>query len=393
MKEIRLRLLLILLIFMGALFISYIQTTRLHTLSLVTGMGIEKEEGIYSVTLQIYNPEANAKESSSEIGGKTYTAAGVTIADAIAALRNDISKRIFTETLQIVVLGEQMVKEEGVDPVLDYLVRAPEIPGNIQMVIARESSPEFVFQMFPADDKVTSSHIRKLLSHSEQRWGTFQDISAERIKSLLEDKTSDIVIPYLELKGDKMEGLSKTSTETFTPAAYFSLTGLALLSNGRLKTYFTSEESRLLALLRGVNQKESLTFPCKDDNRYMTIRTTNTNASTKASVDPLSFNIQVHVKAYVEEYGCKEEMNGQRGIQELEEWLEETIKKELTVMVQKQEEEGADFLGLKDHLYRHSPAYWKKMKKEKNEDLSKVPVTIDVQAVLTKIGKTSKLPL
>lgn len=386
-----LRIIFFLFVILAACIVGYIQTTRLNSLALVSGIGIEKKDENYIVSLQIYNPEANKKEASDEIGGYTYSEKGKTVHEAIKKLEKNVPDTIFIETLQVVALGENLLLEEGLGPLLDFLIRSPRIPANIQMVVIKDVAPKLFFQLFTPDQNLSSLHVRDMLNTSKNRWGTFEDISAERIKSLLEDHTSDIVLPYINIEGEIKEGLVKNNIEQFTPNTSFSLAGLSIFNRDKLQSYLTFDESNMFALMRGVNQNVSMTFRCPSDETYFTLKTIQTTSSLYANTSPVSFHFKVHVKGNLEELNCKKDLTKPESVKEMEALIEKSISEELSRLLEIHYSSEVDFLGLKDALYRQHPMYFKRNKKKLDTVLSDAQVKLDVKMTLVKLGHIKKI--
>ena len=378
-------------LFIAACTVGYIQTTRLNSLALVSGLGIEKEEKEYIISLQVYNPEANKKEASNEIAGYTYTERGKTIPDAIQKLEKKVPKFIFIESLQIVALGENILREEGLDHLLDFLIRSPRIPANIQLVVIKNASPDVFFQLFTPIQELSSLSVSTLLKQSENRWGTLQDISAERVKSLLEDHTSDFVLPYIEMKGAIEQGISRRNIDQFKPPTSLMLSGLALFNKETLQAYFTFKESNLFALVRGVNQKVSITVPCSNNEEYLTFDTIQTKSKLISEINPVSFQFKIQIKGNLDEIACEKDLTKPEIVKEIEGFIEQKITKDLNELAENDDLSEADYLGLKDALYRQHPTFWAENKNNLEAKLSDPQVNVDVNVTMNKTGLLKKI--
>ena len=368
----------------------YIQTNRLDSLTLVSGLGIEKEEKEYIVSLQVYNPDVNKKDGSSEMPGYTYSERGKTIPHAIEKLDKKVPKFIYIETLQIVALGDNILRDEGIDDLLDFLIRSSRIPANIQLVVLKNVSPDVFFQLFTPNQELSSLSANSLLKKSENRWGTLQDISAERVKSLLEDHTSDLALPYIEVQGAIEEGISK-KIDQFKPPTTLTLSGLALFNKETLHSYFTFKESNLFALVRGVNQKISITVPCSENEEYLTFNTIHTESELTSEINPVSFDFKVQVKGNLSEIACDKDLTQPETVKEIEGLIEQKVTKELNELVENDDFSEVDFLGLNDALYRQHHTFWHENKLNLKETLADPEVTVDVTVTLIKTGLLKKI--
>lgn len=386
-----LRSIFILFIILAACITGYLQTNRLSRISIVSGIGIDKEDENYIVSLQIYNPEANKKEASDEIGGYVFKEKGNTVAEALKKLEKDLPKTLFLGAVQIVVLGENLLRKEGVEPTLDFLIRAPSIPAHIQTVVIKDAAPELFFQFFIPNQHLSSLYIREMLSASKSRWGHFQNDSAERIKSLLEDHTTDFVMPYITIDGEIEKGLDKSNIEKFKPSTSLSLTGLAIFNKDKLQSFLTFDESNWFALLRGENQKINMTLPCAKDENYFTLNAIKTTSSLDTNTRPVSFDFKVRVKGNLEEINCKKDLTKPESIKEMEALIEKRISQKLKGLVEKQHSSKAEFLGLKDALFRQHPRFYRKNKNRLNTVLGDAQIHLDVNVTVDKVGQIEKI--
>ncbi|UXH46499.1 Ger(x)C family spore germination protein [Rossellomorea vietnamensis] len=381
----KLRLITILFILLGTIVVGFIRNNQLNEVELVSGLGIDQLDGQYAVTLQIFNPSANQKNSVDPTGGFTYTQIGKTIPEAIEKIKKESLKEPILDTLQVVTLSERLVKEEGLKETLDFLVRNPRIPASINTIIVKNDSPESFLTLFTPQEKLTALYTNTMLRNSKAIWGSLVNTSSERILSYLTDRTSDIIVPYVEIHGDIAKGMTKENIERFSPASHVSLEGFATFKGEKLNSYLTNEESNTLALMRGVNQVVNISAPCGDSNDEFTIKTISTSASLKADTEPVSFRLKVKIKGNLDQLGCGKDLTKLSSLKTLESQLEKKIKSDMDAVIKKSKEDGTDVLGLKDALYRQEPKMWEKKRNEK-DFLATVNVDTSVTVEFIRFG-------
>lgn len=384
-----LRHLIILFILMGSVIVGYVKTSLLNEVELVSGLGIDKVEDHYSITLQVFNPSANQKNAVDPTGGFTYTQTGKTIPEAIERIKKDTLKEAILDTLQVVALSERLAKEEGLNETLDFLVRDPRVPANISTIVIKNQSPELFLQLFTPQQKLSALYTNIMLKNSKEAWGHLVNTSSERIKSHLEDKTSDIIIPYVVIHGDVEEGTSKSNIEDFTPTAHVSLEGFATFKDENLHSFLTQKESNTLALVKDINQVVSISTPCPGAEGEFTIDTINTASSLKADTDPVSFKLKVVLDGNLEETSCKMDLTKLSAQEKLANQVKTKVKSDIEALIKKSQEDGTDILGLKDALYRQHPDVWKKKRNDKML-LSTVNVDTSVDVRFIRFGHTKQ---
>ncbi|QTC41360.1 Ger(x)C family spore germination protein [Bacillus sp. V3] len=381
------RIIIILLILMGAVIVGYTKSSRLNEVELVSGLGIDKVDDQYSITLQVFNPAANQKNAVDPTGGFTYIQTGRTIPEALMKIKRNTLKEAILDTIQVVIVSEKLAKEEGLNEALDFLVRDPRIPAHINTVLIKNQSPEVFFKLFTPQQKLSSLYTKTMVENSKSSWGNLVNTSSERIKSLLEDKTSDVVIPYVEVHGDIQEGISKRNIEDFAPATIISLEGLASFKGEKLHSFLTFEESNILALIKGIDQTVSISTPCPDGDDHFTIDTIQTSSSLSTLKDPLSYQLKVSIEGNLEESTCSRDLLSQSTKADLERTMEAKVKADIEALIKKVREDGTDIIGLRDALFREKPAAWKE--KQKDEDFfSSADIRTSVDVTFIRFGHT-----
>ncbi|WP_433747435.1 Ger(x)C family spore germination protein [Falsibacillus pallidus] len=376
------RFIVLLLIIIGAITVGYKKAPLLNEVELVSGLGIDKVDDQYVVTMQVFNPAANQKNASEPTGGYTYTQSGHTITEALKNIKKDTMKVAFLYSLQVVALSESLVKEEGLKESLDFLVRDPNIPARLRTIIVKGKSPKEFLQMFTPLQKLSAVYTDTMLENSKDIWGNLINTSSERIGSLLADKTSDVIIPYVVINGDVNEGMSKGNLEQIAPPSTVSLDGFAVFKGDKLDSYLSFDESNTLALLKGVHQINYISAPCPNGNGEVSIETIRTNSSITSNINPLTYHVQVSVKGNLEENACKENVESPASRRELQNQLQEKIKTQIIELLKKEQENGTDPIGLRDALYRQHPKEWKeKYNHNNNFDLDDVKVSVRVEFV------------
>ncbi|MFI8684633.1 Ger(x)C family spore germination protein [Rossellomorea sp. NPDC077527] len=381
----KLRLITILFILLGSIIVGYIKNSQLNEVELVSGLGIDQLDDQYVVTLQVFNPSANQKNSVDPTGGFTYTQKGKTIPEAIEKIKKETLKEPILDTLQVVTLSERLVKQEGLNETLDFLVRNPRVPASINTIIVKNDRPELFLTLFTPQEKLTALYTNTMLKNSKEVWGNLVNSSSERILSYLTDHTSDIIIPYVEIHGDIDKGMTKGNIEEFSPAAHISLEGFATFKGEKMSSYLTNEESNTLALMKGIDQVVNISAPCPDSDDEFTMNTISTSSSLKAETQPVSFRLKVLVKGNLEQIGCGKDLTKLSLNKTLESQLEKKIKADIDSVIKKAQEEGTDVLGLKDALYRQEPKIWAK-KRNEQDFLSNVSVDTSVNVEFIRFG-------
>ena len=220
---------------------------ELTDLALVSAMGVDREEnGKYVVTFQIVNPgnvAAMQKGGGQEVPITVYSVTGDSIVEASKKATNQVSRRLYYPHANLVVFGEELVKEEGFGTILDAIDRDQEFRTTTTIVIARGTSAADIVNRLTAIDKIPANKVIKSLKFAEERWGEFIDVNVQEvIKDLISPGREPIISGVKapgKNKGEKIEGLQKTS-----PGSQIQTSGIAVIKDAKLIDWLEEETAR-----------------------------------------------------------------------------------------------------------------------------------------------------
>ena len=150
---------------------------ELNDLALVSALGIDKnEKGRYVGTFQIVNPANVAGGLQGGGGGQgpavsVYSTSGDNLVEVSRRASTKISRRLYYAHTNLVVISEELAREEGISKIMDALDRDPEFRETATMVIARETKASDIIKTLTAIDKIPANKVIKTLKLTEKRWG------------------------------------------------------------------------------------------------------------------------------------------------------------------------------------------------------------------------------
>ncbi|EPC8411306.1 hypothetical protein ACR3AM_005730 [Bacillus thuringiensis] len=200
----------------------YVQDSMLNKIGVVSAIGVSKGNSGYIISLQLFNPATSQKDGSNEISAYTFSQHGRTIPEAIETINKQLSRRIFLDNAQVIIISESLVKSEGLSLLLNYLLRDPSLSSNIKIVLSKDVTPNEFLQIFTPLQKISGSRLNEMLNNNQSILGLLSNITPEKAKGKLLRGTNELAIPYITVKGDVTKGFSRKNIDTFTPAAAFT---------------------------------------------------------------------------------------------------------------------------------------------------------------------------
>lgn len=368
-----------------------VQDNTLNKISVISAIGIDKSKKGYIVTIQRYNPAAASKEGAAELGAYTYSAQGRTIPEAMDLIQNKFSRKIFMDSVGVAVIGESLVKSEGIASVSNYFLRESNLPSNIRWVISKGVKPDKLLQIIMPIQKVSGTRLEEMLNQKRESWGNLSDMTADKIKGMLIQNRTELTIPYFTIIGRTAKGISKSNIEKTSPDTIVSIEGLAVFHHQRFSYWLSSQESNLYALIRSKIQDTTLVTKCRKQSGYVTWK----DVRSKSHIHLLnkkgvpSFLLQVQIKAEVSDVSCNMDTSTAQAIAQLEHDAENELQNQINKLIAKTQNKKTDIDGFGETLYRKQPGRWNRVKNNWDSVYSTVPIRIRVRVDLIEPGEIS----
>ena len=226
---------------------------------LVQGIGVDKSEDGFKISMQILNLDQSTKENKTtpkEV--QTISAFGETVGDAVENIKNQTGKKpLFSQSL-VLIIGKEAAKA-GVRSFIDFFVRHNEINPAVEIAVAEDKAEDILKAEF--DEKIISAEeILAVLKSSHEyssklnfNFGNFinllesySDASSHYVKMKKDGKNSKIVSGEIAVfKEDKFEGiLDKNESKGYLllKGKSKSMSDIATTENDVKVTYVLSKQ-------------------------------------------------------------------------------------------------------------------------------------------------------
>lgn len=370
-----------------------VEDTLLKDLTIVSGIGIDIKDEEYLVTLQILNIEALQDSNSQVQGFVLYQGQGKTISEAIHQGIKSVSRFIFFDDIEMVVVSEELARTKGITEAVNFLFLEPNISSNTMFFVSKEVAASDILSISPPIRKVSSNHIIDIVKNIKQNGSFAIPTYPNRIKNLLLNApVTNNIIPYISIVGDPEKGLSKQVQETPLPPAILSVDGMAYFKSDKLEDYLSTDESKhLIFLTKGV-KGGLLEGNCpKEEPGFFTfnIEKSKTRFEIEWKEQQPTINVYVKLRGIVSEWTCKTDFQ-YPNLKEYEKVLEEDLNNGITEIVNKSKEVGTDFIGFGKEIYLNKPSKWHKIEKQWETLFPKVPYKIKTEVRISDTGDAAQ---
>ena len=340
----------------------------------------ESEEGAGSVkggnggeelskfTMSILLPDPSGMAGSREQGqggvsGKPFIVLSTTartVLSGLQQLQRELDRTLFLGHSRLILIGEKVAREYGVDRILDYFQRNFQIQRVARVAIVEGKAREILEHMPPIGQEPTTA-LLNLLSGTG---GTSQVYVSDLGKYMVENSNIGLepVLPRVKKSGDLI------------------LTGgAAVIRHNRLTGWLTPFETRGLNILRnefvGSDYEVECPFHPGDNINVAVVKT---NAHHRLVREGKTLTLKILVRGVFEtteftgEHGPEEELS-----EELTQRVAAEILNETRAALEKARELKADIIGIGKKIRAEQNKVWQGMDWE--EEFLTFPVEIEVK--------------
>lgn len=367
-----------------------VEDTLVKSIAIVSAVGIDKGEEGYFVTLQVINPTSNPDTTGDEPGTTIYQQSGKTISQAMRNISNTVSRKIFLDSAELILIGEELAKEEGIRESLSFFLTESETSSNIKLLITKGFSANTILKIVTPVQKVSSHRMKEILYNNELNLGSAINEYPNKVMNALLRDIKQTVIPYISFDGDPEIGTTKENTANSEPVVNLMIDGMAYFKKDKLAGFLEREQSKTYNSFTNSIKKTIVETTCgEEDDGYfaVNIRKAKTKIKTTYKDGKPAFHVKHKVKGEVLESTCKQNV-----IEDLQVQAEKSIKSEFRKLITKSQEENNDFIGFLKEVYLKDPFKFDEVSKQWEQIYPSVPVTLDIDMTITNIGDVSKVP-
>lgn len=357
---------------------------ELNQIAIITGVGIDKKDDKYEVSLLIANAgksETTSKEGESQ--PTVYSGKGESLVEATKEVDRKTPKQLYFGHINVVLMSEK-VAEEGFLNIADWLLRNPESRKKFYLLMTKDASAKEVLEIVSPLEAFPSQNIATLMGSNEETQAITNSVTySDFINDILTSGTEPI-LPSITIVGDEEDGNDKSNLDTTNPESYLKLETIALFKNDKFKGFASDDDSKAINILK--NTVKQSVFTINYDNSNVNLTTKNISSKIKIK-SAKEFDIKVSGDATLAEINSNTDLNSEKTIKEIEKELNKVVKNQINKAIEKmQTKYKSDIFGFGNLIYKNYPNTWKKVKNKWNDvyfPKIKVNVQTDLELVST----------
>lgn len=264
-----------------------VESVELSERALVQAIGIDVEDGEYTVTIQYFSPEKGGGQAMLDISKPNnyiLSSTGSTLMEALSKAEQRQGKDIFYVHNKLLVIGKEAASQ-GVTYLTEYFSGNDDIKANVLVCIADSKASEVVGAQIE-QGILPAASLKKLLENAEENGQTSSCELISVTRSLIE-QNGDTVLPAVQIQKEEDKEL-------------ITLSGLALVQDYHLREILPQEDCTGFLFCKKSVSRRALV--CKlDEERTVTLTPVRSNVSRKLSGDKSELTVQIHVLSDVAE--------------------------------------------------------------------------------------------
>ncbi|MEK3808661.1 Ger(x)C family spore germination protein [Metabacillus sp. SLBN-84] len=367
-----------------------VEDTLIKSISIVSAIGIDSSEEGYEVTLQMINTAAKPDSVGEVPGSIIYQQSGRTISQAVKNILNRNPKKIFLDSADLIVIGEQTAREKGIHEILALFLTESEISSSIKIMVTKDYPASKIIKTITPAEKVSSKRINDIVHSNELNLGSVASVYPVKVMNDLLRNIKATALPYVTLSSDQEIGSSQENISSPEPEVLLILNGMAYFKKDKLAGYLSRDESKIFLGITNGTKKTTIEAQCgADDPGFFTVHIKKSKTSVKPvySNEMVSFQVERKMKGELFESTCRQD-----DLPNLESKTEEVLKREMAGLIARSQEENNDFLGFLKEVYLRNPYKFQEINKKWKELYPEVPVEIEVNLEIEDIGDVNRIP-
>ncbi|WP_187118926.1 Ger(x)C family spore germination protein [Bacillus marasmi] len=340
---------------------------------ILSSLGVDRtEDNKVKITVSLIDTRSVDQQEAK--GVKVYSSVGDTIFDAVRSTIIKLGKQPIWPYIKIVVLGPS-ITEENILPFLDFLNRNNEVQPNPFVLISKVEAAKII-KAKPDFTTVPSTVIEKQLSQQKN----VSYIPAVRLHHFTEMMLSHNKVGYAAI----IETINKDKKHIpFSQST-------AIIKNGKWIGVLNKYETRGLLWVMEEVTGGILVTPALEGSGKIGLEILD---KTKVKIKPKivksqlkQININVKATVSIGEILSQHTLLTPEKIDKIEKLAQQEIKSEILAAVEKAKSHQTDIFGFDAAVHREDPQFWKKNKKNWNNQFPNLPISVNVKVDIRNLG-------
>lgn len=357
----------------------------------VMGVGLDEDNNIRVVIQEIPHEKQTVSGGSSGGSNSTpfhlFAETGATISEALQKMTAAEHHKLFLAHLDVLILDEDLVSQNGIEPIIDFFIRNPKIRLGVWTLISPKGELDKIFTT-DIGLNIDNGEILDETIYNEKMnpFRTVNKISS--IINMLYSHESEIYTAGVLL--DSKSSIVKSGPGKKPPTKKFHIENTAVFKNGKMIGWLKDKEQRGFSWVTEHVKGGIVTIPYEEGSISLTINKVKSRIKPIINKEKMQIEIYIDILSNIIESQVNYNFMNEDIIEKIQQIHREQVKEEITAAIEASIDLDSDFLGFGNSFNMHYPKYWNEIKNDWYSHFKDIEVSIHVNSVIKNIGNNYK---
>lgn len=351
---------------------------ELDTIDIVAGFAIDidEESGQYMMTYEMVDTLSSGS-GRGDLKIKYASSTGETIFEAVRNAKKKLSNKPYGGNMQTIVISSEIARTQGINPVLEQIMRDGEPRETLSIVISQEKTAKEVLLAREVDAQITSYAINQIIKEDSSVTSSTIYVPLYKVHSALNGSGDSLLLPAVHLvEVEQMDEERYLTTE---------INGIAVFDEDKLIDFISPEQSKYCLFILNKVSGGSFYFPYKTQsgdfvNISMEIRDSKTKTAINYIDNQLVIDADISVITNLADTQGEVDLLIHDERVRLEDLARKALKQSIgNFFLSVQQEFGIDIFGFGHQLYQKNPKLWYELENDWNEIFSTAQYNINIE--------------
>lgn len=337
---------------------------ELNSLSIVSATSIDRSEDEWVISFQVVIPQSIATQTGGGAGGSQspitiFSTRGKTIREAMQNANLEAPRALFFAHNSVLIINEQVVRNEGVRQILDFFLRPVESRETMSVLLTKDKASNLLEVLIPLE-KITGNAIQRVITQGQENLSQVKNIKLIDFASMVANPYKSAMAPELRVSGNQAEQSNLDALKSTRNQAVLKLGDLGVFRGDKLVGWMNRKESRGVAWLSNSVKNLIIVTPCSDReaSRLSSYRVIQSSTQVDPKMVNGSVNMMIHIQTVgaLDETSCTMDLTNPDVISKLEDTIAEQIKDEVLAAWKRMKDLNVDVVGFMDKIHKKYPA-------------------------------------
>lgn len=325
----------------------------LNNMAMVMGMSVDRDDatGIFHLSFEIADL-VNTSEGGA-MGAKLIESEGATIFDAVRAAKRKLINKLYFAHMQIIVLGEPLARDFGIQGAIDWCMRDAEVRETTVVLVSKGCDAHTILTTEGIDQAIISPEIQGIILEDNTVTSSTADVKLYETYSILNGTGRSLTLPAFSVTVND----AKPAVEA---------DGVAIFNGDKLAGFLSAEETKYLLLAEGKAKGGILTLSLSDsgyEDTSLEISGTKASLSYRYEDGAITAAIQTVTNVFLAESMCGLDVLDEDRIGAIERRAGEKVSAGIAdLLTREQALYGDDILGIGADIYAHDFRLWRQLR-------------------------------